>query len=403
VSLLKDKKILVGISGGIAAYKIPILIRLLIKQGAQVQVIQTPYSKNFVTPLTLSTVSQKPVYSDFFDSDTGEWNSHIELARTCDLMVVAPATATTLSKMANGLADNLLTAVYLATPSPVMIVPAMDVDMYNHEATQQNIEILKKRNNHIILEAEEGELASGLVGKGRMPEPETILQEIISFFQKKNSLNNKIFVVTSGPTYEKIDPVRFIGNFSSGKMGFAIAEELANRGAKVHLVSGPVSIPYPTSQNISLHKVISANEMFSEVKKHFPNSDGAVFAAAVADYKPATTENKKIKRENKETLEIKLEKNPDIAAEIGKTKKENQITVGFALETENGLENALRKLKNKNLDFIVLNSLSENSGFGTDTNKITIIDKYNKKTVFELKHKKEVAKDIVNYLLNFIN
>ena len=400
---LDGKKILVGVSGGIAAYKIPILIRLLIKEGAEVQVVQTPYSQNFVTPLTLSTVSQKPVYSEFFEQNTGDWHSHIELARNCDLMVIAPATANTLSKMAYGQADNLLLAVYLATPAPVMIVPAMDVDMYNHPATQNNIKILSDRQNHIVLEAEEGELASGLTGKGRMPEPETILQEIISFFQKKNTLKGKTFVVTAGPTYEKIDPVRFIGNFSSGKMGFAIAEELAFRGSKVHLVSGPVSIPYPSHPAITVHKVVSAVEMHDAVKKLFPESDGAIFAAAVADFRPVSTADNKIKRENKTSFEIKLEKNPDIEDEMGKIKKDNQITVGFALETDEDLQNASKKLVSKNLDFIVLNSLKDKgSGFGTDTNKITIIDKGNKKTVFELKHKRKVAEDIVNHLVSLL-
>ncbi len=400
---LDGKKILVGISGGIAAYKIPSLIRLLIKEGAEVQVIQTPYSKNFITPLTLSTVSQKPVYSDFFEQNTGDWHSHIGLARNCDLMVIAPTTANTLSKMAYGQADNLLLAVYLATPAPVIVVPAMDVDMYNHPATQNNIKILSDRQNHIVLEAEEGELASGLTGKGRMPEPETILQEIILFFQKKNSLNGKTFIVTAGPTYEKIDPVRFIGNFSSGKMGFAIAEELAFRGAEVHLVSGHVSIPYPIQSNITVHKIMSTVEMLDVVRKHFPESDGAIFAAAVADFRPVSTIGSKIKRENKASLEIKLEKNPDIAAEMGKIKKDKQITVGFALEMNNELLNASKKLISKNLNFIVLNSLKDKgAGFGTDTNKITIIDKNNKKTVFELKHKRKVAEDIVNYLVDLL-
>jgi len=403
MNTLEGKKILLGVSGSIAAYKIPVLVRLLVKAGAEVQVIQTPYSVNFVTPLTLSTVSKKPVYIDFFDEKTGYWHSHVEMARWCDLMVIAPASATTLSKLANGLADNLLVTTYLATPSPVMIVPAMDVDMYLHTATQENIKKLSFRRRHKILEAEEGELASGLTGKGRMPEPEVIFEEIKSFFQKKNSLKGKTFVVTAGPTYEKIDPVRFIGNFSSGKMGFAIAGELAERGAKVHLVSGPVSIPYPESENIYVHKVMSALEMFEKVKEVFKDSDGAIFSAAVADFRPANTTDSKIKRGDKDSLQIILEKNPDIAKETGKMKKEGQVTVGFALETDNEEFNAQKKLEEKNLDFIVLNSLNEKgAGFGHDTNKITIINKNNKKVNFGLKHKTEVAKDIVDYLIKFL-
>jgi len=403
VNMLKGKKILLGVSGSIAAYKTPILVRLLKKEGAEVKVVMTEFAKNIVTPLTLATVSQNPVYTSFFDPETGEWHSHVDLALWCDLFLIAPASANTLAKMAAGMADNLLVAIYLAAKSPVMIAPAMDVDMFHHPATQNNINILKSRANHIVLDTEEGELASGLTGKGRMPEPETLLEHVKSFFQKKNSLKGKTFLVTAGPTYEKIDPVRFIGNFSSGKMGYAIAEVLADRGASVILVSGPVYLPEPVSPNISLVQVTSALEMFDAVHNVFTNVDGAIFAAAVADYRPANFSNGKIKREKNTDISLNLVNNPDIAAEIGKQKRPHQITVGFALETSDMIENATQKLYAKNLDFIVLNSPNEKgAGFGTDTNKITIIDKHNNIVRYELKTKKEVAEDIIDYLEKFI-
>ncbi len=403
MNMLKGKKILLGVSGSIAAYKTPILVRLLKKEGAEVKVVMTEFAKNIVTPLTLATVSQNPVYTSFFDPETGEWHSHVDLALWCDLFLIAPASANTLAKMAAGMADNLLVAIYLAAKSPVMIAPAMDVDMFHHPATQNNINILKSRANHIVLDTEEGELASGLTGKGRMPEPETLLEHVKSFFQKKNSLKGKTFLVTAGPTYEKIDPVRFIGNFSSGKMGYAIAEVLADRGASVILVSGPVYLPEPVSPNISLVQVTSALEMFDAVHNVFTNVDGAIFAAAVADYRPANFSNGKIKREKNTDISLNLVNNPDIAAEIGKQKRPHQITVGFALETSDMIENATQKLYAKNLDFIVLNSPNEKgAGFGTDTNKITIIDKHNNIVRYELKTKKEVAEDIIDYLEKFI-
>ncbi len=403
MSILKGKKILLGVSGSIAAYKIPVLVRLLKKEGAEVKVLMTGFAKNIVTPLTLATVSQNPVYSSFFDGETGKWHSHVDLASWCDLFLIAPASANTLAKMASGIADNLLITTYLAAKSQVMIAPAMDVDMFNHPATQNNLKILESRPNHIVLDTEAGELASGLTGKGRMPEPETILEHIKAFFQKKNSLKNKTFVVTAGPTYEKIDPVRFIGNFSSGKMGYAIAEVLAGRGASVVLVSGPVSLQPPANSNISLVTVTSALEMHDAVDKAFDDADGAIFAAAVADYRPANFSSGKIKREKNNNLSINLVKNPDIAAETGKRKKPHQITVGFALETSGMIENATKKLHSKNLDFIVLNSPNEKgTGFGTDTNKITIIDKHNNITHYELKTKREVAEDIIDYLEKFM-
>jgi len=403
MEVLNGKKILIGVSGSITAYKIPVLIRMLIKEKAEVKVITTDFAKNIVTPLTLATVSKNPVYSSCFNPETGQWHSHVELASWCDLFLIAPASANTLAKMAHGIADNLLLTTYLAAKTPVMIAPAMDVDMYNHSATQNNIAILSARKNHIVLDTESGELASGLTGKGRMPEPGTILQHIKNFFQKKNSPLGKTFIVTAGPTYEKIDSVRFIGNFSSGKMGYAIAESLANRGAKVILVSGPVSIEPPTNENITLIKVTSAIEMKEAVFKHFYNSNGAIFAAAVADYRPQKFHPGKIKRETQNTLTLSLEKNPDIAAEAGKIKSHGQITVGFALETSDLIKNAQNKLNSKNLDFIILNSPNDKgAGFGTDTNKITIIDKDNNTVKFELKPKKEVAEDIIDYLEKFI-
>ncbi len=399
---LKGKKILIGITGGIAAYKIPLLIRLLVKAGCEVKVITTTQALDFVTPLTLSTLSQNPVYIDFFDKTNGSWHSHIELGRWADLFVIAPATANTIAKLTYGLADNLLTTTYLASNVHKFIYPAMDVDMYNHTTTQTNILKLKQIPDTTIFEAEKGELASGLSGKGRLPEPENIFQDILQYFSKTNTLSKKTFIVTAGPTYEKIDTVRFIGNFSSGKMGYAIAEELANRGAKVHLISGPTYLT-PKHYNITLHKVISAKEMLEKSKKLFPSSDGAIMVAAVSDYRPTQQQKKKIKREENPKIIIELEANPDIAKTLGQIKKVNQILVGFALETKYNINNAKQKLQNKNLDFIVLNSIEKpNTGFGTDTNQITIIDKYNNKFDFELKQKHEVAKDIVDYLIKLI-
>jgi phosphopantothenoylcysteine decarboxylase/phosphopantothenate--cysteine ligase len=393
--MLKDKHILLGITGSIAAYKAAIIVRLLIKQQAKVKVIMTPLAKEFITPLTLATLSKNSILVDFFNPENGDWNSHVDLGTWADLFVVAPATANTIAKMANGIADNLLLTSYLSARCPVMIAPAMDFDMYLHPATQNNLQTLKSRGN-LIIEPAIGELASGLEGKGRMEEPELIVNAIINFFSESEQFKNKKILVTAGPTYESIDPVRFIGNYSSGKMGYAIADELAKRGAHVFLISGPVNIS-PSYSSIELIKVTSAKEMLDKALALFPNCDAAILTAAVADFRPKNVANQKIKRTDQNLL-IELEPNPDIALELGKLKK-NQIIVGFALETENYLENAQKKLEAKNFDFIVLNPANEpDAGFMADTNRITIIDRKNNIKNFELKSKKEVAADIVDEL-----
>lgn len=402
--LLKDKNIILGITAGIAAYKSAFLCRLLIKEGANVKVVMTPNATEFITPVTMATLSKNTVLIDFFKHDDGAWNSHVDLGLWADLMLIAPATASTMGKMANGIADNLLITTYLSCKAPVMMAPSMDLDMFQHPSTKRNMETLESYGN-ILVEPTEGFLASGLEGKGRMEEPEQIVEKVIEFFSSKKKLQkpliNKSFIVTAGPTYEKIDPVRFIGNFSTGKMGYAIAETLAEYGAKVVLISGPVNIT-PKHPNIECIKVMSAQEMYDESLKYFPNTDGAIMSAAVADYTPESISDKKIKR-NTSDLSIQLKPNPDIAASIGAIKAENQIVVGFALETDNELENAQKKLLKKNLDFIVLNSLKEEgAGFGHDTNKITIIDKSNKIEKFQLKTKKEVSLDIVNKIIENI-
>ncbi len=390
---LEGKNIILGITGSIAAYKAAMLLRLFIKEGAEVQVVITPAGKEFITPVTLSALSDKPVISEFFGANDGTWNSHVDLGLWADLMIVAPATAATIGKMANGIADNMLITTYLSAKCPVMVAPAMDLDMFAHPSTHRNISILKEYGN-IIIEPGEGELASGLTGKGRMEEPEKILEKVVNHFAAKKKLLNKSFLVTAGPTFEKIDPVRFIGNYSSGKMGYAIAEELADRGASVTLVSGPVSIK-TNSENIKLIRVESAEEMYQSAVHAFPGCDGAVMCAAVADFTPLVKENRKTKR-GKENWSIELQPTKDIAAELGSLKNDKQLLVGFALETNNEIENASHKLSKKNLDFIVLNSLNdEGAGFGVDTNKITIIDKGNNRQYFELKTKAEVANDIV--------
>ncbi len=399
---LKDKNIILGITGGIAAYKAAFLCRLLIKEGAKVKVVMTPNATEFITPVTMATLSKNTVLIDFFKHDDGSWNSHVDLGLWADLMLIAPATASTMGKMANGIADNLLITTYLSCKAPVMLAPAMDLDMFKHPSTTRNMDILKSFGN-ILIEPTSGELASGLDGKGRMEDPENILDEVINFFTSKkklqNKLNHKHFVVTAGPTYEKIDPVRFIGNFSTGKMGYAIAESLAQSGAKVSLISGPVNIK-SQHPNISTFSVLSAKEMHQKATELFPNSDGAIMTAAVADYAPENTSDKKIKRNTSE-FELKLIANPDIAAELGVIKTKKQILVGFALETNNEEENAQKKLSKKNLDFIVLNSLKDSgSGFGHDTNKITIIDTNNNIEKFELKTKKEVSLDIVSKIID---
>ena len=390
---LKNKNILIGITGGIAAYKIHTLIRLLVKEGATVKVILSPSAENFVSPNTLSVLSKNPVYTDFFSSQH-EWNNHVELALWADLMLIAPCTANTLGKIAHGLCDNFLMATYLSAKCPVMIAPAMDLDMYAHPTTRQNLDTIEDFGN-IIIPAEEGELASGLFGAGRMSEPETIFEQIKKHFEVANSLSleGKKILITAGPTYEAIDPVRFIGNHSSGKMGYAIAEEAAKRGASVQLISGPTAL-HIQHNNILLTRVTSAQEMYDEVFKHFDTVDIAIAAAAVADYTPKIKASEKIKK-NEDTMTIELIKNPDILRTMGERKKE-QLLIGFALETENEEANAEAKLVKKNLDMIVLNSLkTEGAGFQKDTNQVTFIYP-NKKESFTLKNKNEVAQDILN-------
>ncbi len=394
---LEGKKILLGITGSIAAYKAAILLRLLIKEGAEVQVVITPAGKEFITPVTLSALSGKPVVSEFFGANDGTWHSHVDLGIWADLMLIAPATASTLGKMANGIADNMLVTTYMSAKCPVFIAPAMDLDMFAHPSTQRNISILKEYGN-IVIEPGEGFLASGLEGKGRMQEPEKIVELVVEHFNRKKKLLNKTFLVTAGPTYEKIDPVRFIGNYSSGKMGYAIAEELAETGAKVILVSGPVNIS-AKNENIKVIAVESAEEMYVTSVENFSACDGAVMCAAVADFTPVVKETQKNKR-GKENWNLELKPTKDIAAALGEAKKDEQILVGFALETNDEIENAQKKLQKKNLDFIVLNSLNDTgAGFQTDTNKITMIDKNNNKQLFELKSKKEVARDIVEKII----
>lgn len=391
---LSGKKILIAITGGIAAYKINTLVRDFIKNGAEVQVILTPSAKEFVSPLTLSTLSKRKVFSEFSSQD-GEWNSHVDLALWADVMLVAPCTANTLAKMVNGICDNLVIATYLSAKCPVFIAPAMDLDMYIHPSTEQNLKLAEEYGN-IIIPAEEGELASGLVGKGRMAETETIYKTIFDFFNsnQKKSLAGKTVLVTAGPTYEAIDPVRFIGNHSSGKMGFAMAEEAEKRGAKVILISGPTVLR--TDKNISLEKVNSAKEMYNAVFQHFDNTDIAIMSAAVADYAPKEVAQEKIKK-NDDEMTITLVKNPDILKTMGE-KKKNQFLVGFALETQNEEENAKGKLARKNLDMIVLNSLKDSgAGFKNDTNKIKIITPSEQKD-FALKSKEDVAKDILDFV-----
>lgn len=396
--MLKGKHIILGISGGIAAYKSVTLLRLLIKAGAEVQVVITPSGKEFITPVTLSALSGKPVVSEFFTANTGEWHSHVDLGLWADAMVIAPATASSIAKMANGVADNMLITTYLSAKAPVFIAPAMDLDMMAHPSTIRNIELLKSYGNHII-EPAEGELASHLIGKGRMEEPEAIVEYLYKFFASSQDLKGKKVLVTAGPTYEKIDPVRFIGNYSSGKMGYAIAEEAARRGADVTIVSGPVSITTSTP-NINVIKVESAREMYDQCVNIFPNCDLGIMCAAVADYAPAEYVDSKIKREKEEIPVIKLIKNPDIAAALGAMKAPSQKLVGFALETNNEESNALDKLHRKNLDMIVLNSLQDSGAcFGTDTNKITTYFSNGEKLEFPLKSKVEVAKDIIDSIL----
>jgi len=394
---LSGKHIVLGLTGSIAAYKAAYLLRGLIKEGAEVQVVMTPAAKEFITPVTMSALSGKPVASEFFSANDGTWYSHVDMGQWADLLLIAPATAATMGKMAHGICDNLLITTYLSAKCQVMVAPAMDLDMFRHPANVANMEILRSFGN-IIIEPGEGELASGLHGKGRMEEPETIVEEVVSFFNQKKKLLNKHFLITAGPTYEKIDPVRFIGNYSSGKMGYAIANKLAGEGAKVTIVSGPVQIKNVHPQ-ITVIPVESAGEMLEKCLSVFPEVDGAVMCAAVADFTPENYSPTKVKREKDELL-IRLKPTSDIAGTLGQLKTEKQLLVGFALETNNELENAGRKLKKKNLDFIVLNSMNDRgAGFGGDTNKITMIDQNNNQAFFELKSKTEVASDIVDKMI----
>jgi len=398
MSVLSGKKILLGISGGIAAYKTAHLVRLFIKAGAHVQVIMTPASKDFITPLTLSTLSKNQVYSDFFNEEDKEamWNNHVDLALWADLFIIAPATANTMSKMANGNCDNLLIATYLSAKCPVYFAPAMDLDMYKHPSTLSSFSKLKQFGNTII-PAESGELASGLSGEGRMAEPENIISFLESDLLSQLPLKGKKILITAGPTYEAIDPVRFIGNHSSGKMGYDIASEAADKGAEVILVSGP---SHQTLKNnaVQLIKVVSAQEMYDVCQEYFENVDVAIAAAAVADYRPKNVASQKIKKQDT-NLTIELEKTQDILATLGE-KKKNQFLIGFALETENELEHAKGKIKKKNLDLIVLNSLNDKgAGFGHATNKVTFIDKNFNEFQMDLKSKEAVAQDIVNIII----
>ncbi|WP_281322296.1 bifunctional phosphopantothenoylcysteine decarboxylase/phosphopantothenate--cysteine ligase CoaBC [Flavobacterium aestivum] len=398
MSVLSGKKILLGISGGIAAYKTASLVRLFIKAGAHVQVIMTPASKDFITPLTLSTLSKNPVFSDFYNKDekNEEWNNHVEFGLWADLMVIAPATANTLSKMANGLCDNLLIACYLSAKCPVYFAPAMDLDMYIHPSTVESFKSLKEFGN-IMIPAESGELASGLSGEGRMAEPENIVSFLEADLESKLPLKGKKILITAGPTYEAIDPVRFIGNHSSGKMGFDLAESAANYGATVILVSGPThfKINHPLVQLVS---VVSAQEMYDACHKHYADVDVAIAAAAVADYKPKNVADQKIKKAA-DDFTIELEKTKDILASLGDIKK-NQFLIGFALETENEIENAKAKIQKKNLNLIVLNSLQDQgAGFGKATNKVTFIDSSFNIEPMDLKSKEEVADDILNKII----
>jgi phosphopantothenoylcysteine decarboxylase / phosphopantothenate---cysteine ligase len=398
MSVLSGKKVLLGVSGGIAAYKTATLVRLFIKAGAHVQVIMTPASKDFVTPLTLSTLSKNPVHSTFFNDEdkNAEWNNHVELGLWADLMIIAPATANTLSKMANGTCDNLLIATYLSAKCPIYFAPAMDLDMHKHPSTLSSFNMLKQFGN-IMIPAETGELASGLSGEGRMAEPENIIAFLEKDLESKLPLRGKKIMITAGPTYEAIDPVRFIGNHSSGKMGFDIAASAANLGAEVTLISGPTHLNAKKSV-INLIRVTSAQEMYDACHEYFNSTDIAICAAAVADYRPKHIAGQKIKKADA-SLTIELEKTQDILASLGKI-KERQFLIGFALETENEIENAKLKIQKKNLDLIVLNSLQdEGAGFGKSTNKITFIDKEFVVEPMPLKSKEEVANDIINKVI----
>lgn len=395
--MLKGKKILIGITGSIAAYKIPLLVRLLKKEGAEVKIVMTHSATDFVTPLTLSTLSQQPILIEPYNKVDGSWNSHVDWGRWADLFLVAPASANTLAKMAGGIADNLLTTTYLAAKCQVFFAPAMDLDMFNHPTTKRNIETLQSFGN-ILIAPQTGELASGLCGAGRMEEPEMILQLIIDHFSKKKDLLGKNILITAGPTYEPIDPVRYIGNFSSGKMGYAIAEEAVARGAKVTLVSGPVHL-HTIHSDINVVNTVTAEQMLNACKSVADDHDIIIMSAAVADYTPENTAPQKIKKPT--ALSLKLKLTEDILAFLEKTKKKDQVLVGFALETENEKANAFLKLKNKNLDMIVLNSLNDKgAGFSTDTNKVTIIFPDKSEIVTDLLPKNEIATQIIDAIVN---
>lgn len=398
--MLEGKHIVLGITGSIAAYKACLIIRSLIRRGAEVQVVITPAGKEFITPLTLSTLSQKPVVSEFFDRRDGSWHSHVSLGLWADAMLIAPATASTIGKMAHGIADNMLLTTYLSMKAPVFVAPAMDLDMYAHPTTQANLKVLSENGNHII-EPASGQLASGLEGKGRMEDPETIVQALDDFFAPAKDLDGRRILITAGPTYEKIDPVRFIGNYSSGRMGFALAEECARRGAHVEMVCGPVSM---TTKHPSIVRtdVESAAEMYEAATLRFPEADAAILCAAVADFTPAVTAQNKIKREG-DQLTLTLNPTRDIARALGEQKRTDQVLVGFALETDHEQSHAQEKLRKKNLDLIVLNSLrDEGAGFRHATNKVTLIDEHSE-TPFPLKTKEAVARDIVNRLVQIMD
>jgi phosphopantothenoylcysteine decarboxylase/phosphopantothenate--cysteine ligase len=399
---MRSKRVLIGVTAGIAAYKIPLLVRLLKKQGFEVRCVMTTDAKEFVTPLVLSALSENPVFSDLI-SDDKSWNNHVSMAEWADCFIIAPLTANTLAKMANGICDNLLMSVYFSMKGATIVAPAMDLDMYQHPTVFRNLELIEKDGVRVI-PAEFGELASGLVGTGRMAEPEKIFNDInVLLFSESNShFEGKQVLITAGPTYESIDPVRFIGNHSSGKMGFALAEVFLKKGAKVKLISGPTNLTL-SHDNLDLIHVVSADDMFNEVKNYWKEQDFGVFSAAVADYRPKEVSLDKIKKKSNE-LSLELIKNPDILQWAGQMKTDTQFLVGFALETSNELENASLKLENKNLDCVVLNSLQDKgAGFASDTNKVTILDKRNNKTEFSLKSKYEIAEEIVLHIQEMIS
>jgi phosphopantothenoylcysteine decarboxylase/phosphopantothenate--cysteine ligase len=399
--MLKNKNILIGVTGSIAAYKSALLIRLLVKAEANVKVIMTPSSLDFITPLTLSTLAKNPVLIDFVKNREGEWNNHVALGLWADAFVIAPASANTIAKMSNGICDNLLLATYLSARCPVFFAPAMDLDMYKHPSTLENLKRLKSYGN-ILIPPGTGELASGLSGEGRMSEPEEIIDFLKKKLSEKLALSGKKVMITAGPTYEALDPVRFIGNYSTGKMGFALAEEFANQGADVSLICGPTTL-ITANKSINRIDITSAEELYTAAIKEFQTADVSILSAAVADFKPDTIAKQKIKKTDAAST-ISLVPTKDTLLELGKIKKKNQLLVGFALETENEIENAKKKIKNKNLDLIVLNSLNDKgAGFKGDTNKVTIIDKYNNLKEFQLKTKQEVAKDILKTILDFKN